>query len=131
MPPTTLTFEPFVVYELRPDVKLPFQFVLCLSSTASNYRQEIKNVSFLPIIPAGRYADNDPYRVPLLPRPEGTTRLIGRMYVAVDAIQSFGKAAFLPTNLGHVTAAEEREVRAKVSAWLNLSVAAKKPTPRD
>ena len=120
MPPTTLTFERFLVYELRPDVPLPFQFVLCLSTTASNYRHEVKNISFLPIIGAGRYADNDPYRVPLMPRPQGSTHLITRMYVAVDAIQSIGKAAFLPTDLGRITAAEEKEVREKLSNWLGL-----------
>ena len=121
MPRTTLTFERYFVYELHQDTRLPFQYALCLSTTAASYRREVKNVSFLPLITAGPYADNDPYRVPLLPYPKGGTRLVSRMYVAVDAIQSIGKAAFLPTDQGRISAAEEREVREKLSAWLGLS----------
>ncbi len=112
-----MTFDRFLIYELRPDAGLPFQFVLCLSSTATNYRYEIRNISFLPLIPGGPHADHDPYRVPLA---KGTTRLVSRMYVAVDAIQSIGKAAFLPRDLGRVSATAEAEVRVKLGAWLGI-----------
>ena len=121
MPLTTLTFERFVVYEFRPDVSLPFQFVLSLSSTGSAYRYPINNISFLPIIATGPYADNDPFRVPLLPYPRGGTRLVTRMYVAIDAIQSIHKSAFLPTHLGHLSDSEAQEVRQKLGQWLGLS----------
>lgn len=116
---TTLHFDRFLIYELRPDAGLPFQFVLCLSSTATNYRHEISTISFLPLIAGGPYADNDPYRVPLA---KGTTRLTSRMYAAVDAIQSIGKAAFLPRNLGRISAVAEAEVRMKLSAWLGIPI---------
>ncbi len=113
----TLTFDRYLIYELRTDVVLPFQFVLCLTTTATNYRYEIRNISFLPLIPGGPHADHDPYRVPLA---KGTTRLTSRMYVAVDAIQSIGKAAFLPRDLGRISATAETEVRVKLSAWLGI-----------
>ncbi len=112
-----MTFERFLIYELRPDAQLPFQFVLCLSSTESNYRHEVKNISFLPLITAGPYADHDPYRVPVA---KGTTRLTSRMYVAVDAIQSIGKAAFLPRDLGRISSIAETEVRVKLNSWLGI-----------
>lgn len=118
--PITLNFERFYVYELRKEIKLPFQFVLCLTSTATHYRREINNISFLPLISTGRYADHDPYRVPLRPGQEAGSRIVTRLYVAVDGIQSIGKAAFLSTQLGRITDVEEREVREKLSNWLGL-----------
>jgi hypothetical protein len=119
-PPTTLTFERFLVYELRKDVPLPFQFVLSLSSTASSYRNAVNNISFLPLIPAGVYADNDPYRVPIQPGPKGNTHLTSRLYVAIDAIQSINRNTFLPGDRGRISVVEEKEVREKVGAWLGL-----------
>ena len=117
IPLTTLTFDRFLIYELRQDSLLPFQFVLCLSSTATNYRHEVKNISFLPLISGGSYADHDPYRVPIA---KSTTRLTSRMYVAIDAIQSINKAAFHPRDLGRISATAEAEVREKLTNWLGM-----------
>jgi hypothetical protein len=116
-----LNFERYFVYELRKEVHLPFQFVLCLTSTATHYRREIPNITFLPLIGTGRYADHDPYRVPLKPGQEGGSRIITRLYVAIDGIQTIGKGAFLPSDLGRITPQEEKEVRYKLSVWLGIN----------
>lgn len=116
-----MTFDRFYVYALREDVRLPFEFVVSLSSTATNYRREITTISFVPLIVAGPYADRDPYRVPLQPGQEGGSRIITRLYAAVDAVQSINKAAFLPSDLGRISAVEERELREKLIDWLGLA----------
>ena len=116
-----MTFDRFYVYALREDARLPFQFVISLSSTDNNYRREITTITFVPLIIAGPYADRDPYRVPLQPGQEGGSRIVTRLYAAVDAIQSINKAAFLPSNLGRISALEERELREKLTDWLGLA----------
>lgn len=112
-----MTFDRFLVYELRKDAHPQLQFVLCLTSTANSYRNAVKNISFLPLIPGGVYADHDPYRVPIRP---GATRLTSKLYVAVDAIQTINRAAFLPGDRGRIGATEEREVREKLATWLGI-----------
>ena len=127
MQPINLIFDRFFVYELRPDIPLPFQHIVCLSTTELNYRHEVKAISFLPIVAAGPYANHDPYRVPLVPRSAGGgVRIPRRMYVAIDAIQSIGKGVFMPTHLGRVTPVEEAEIRNKLSNWLGLSADAER-----
>ena len=122
--PTTLTFDRYFLYELRQDTLLPFQFVLCLSSTEWQPRYPVNNVTFAPVIAAGPYADRDPFRVPLQPLARGgNLRINRRMYVAVDALQTIGKDAFLPSHLGRITASEEAELLEKLSAWLGLTPA--------
>ena len=125
IPPTTLTFDRYFLYELRRDTPVPFQFVLCLSSTEWQPRYPVNNVTFLPVIAAGPHADRDPFRVPLQPLARGgNLRINRRMYAAVDAIQTIGKNAFLPSHLGRITATEEIELHEKLAAWLGLTVAA-------
>ncbi|WP_116107450.1 hypothetical protein [Lewinella sp. IMCC34191] len=122
MPPTTPNFNRYYIYELRPEVPLPFQYVLSLTSSELDYRYRTNNLTFAPIIPAGPYADRDPYRVPLVPASAGGgVRLNRRMYVAVDALQTVNKAVFLPSHLGRITAGEERELVEKLGHWLGMS----------
>ena len=123
--PTTLTFDRYFLYELRRDVPLPFQYVLCLSSTEWQPRYPVNNVTFAPVIAAGPHADRDPFRVPLQPLAQGgNLRINRRMYVAVDALQTIGKTAFLPSHLGRITVSEEAELREKLAAWLGMTAAA-------
>ncbi|MGB3798321.1 MAG: hypothetical protein WA952_00830 [Lewinella sp.] len=123
MPPITSTFNRYYVYELSEEVPLPFQYVLSLTSTELDYRYRTNNLTFVPIIPAGPYADHDPYRVPVTPAAKGGgVRLNRRMYLAIDALQTVNKAVFLPSHLGRLTAGEERELVEKLSAWLGLPV---------
>lgn len=117
---TALHFERFRIYALRPLAKLPFEFVLCLSAPEPGLRYEVKNISFLPIFIPNVPADNDPYRVPLRPSPQSSNLLTSRMYVAIDAIQSIGKAAFEPKDFGCLSDAEGREVTEKLKNWLGL-----------
>ncbi len=112
-----MNFERFLIYELHGDIKLPFQYVLCLTSTATGFIHPVSTVSFLPIVDPKPHSDHDPYRVPI---PKGTTRLTSRKYVAIDVIQSISKAVFLPAHLGRVSAATEKEVKEKLAAWLDL-----------
>ena len=121
IPPITLTFDRYFVYELHRDVPFSFQFVICLSSTGHAPRYSTNNVSFVPLIVAGPYADHDPFRVPIQPAARGgSARLTSRLYAAIDALQTINKAAFLPTGLGRITPTEEREVRDKLADWLGL-----------
>ncbi|MCP9236436.1 hypothetical protein [Lewinella sp. JB7] len=121
IPHTTLIFERYRIYELRQDVPLSFQFVLALSTTQDAHRYGVTSVTFAPMVVAGPRADNSPHRVPINPRRQGgTAGILSRMYVAIDAIQSINKAAFLPRDLGLITPTEEREVVEKLSAYLGL-----------
>lgn len=122
IPRSTLIFRRYFVYTFRSaSGSRPFDYVLCLSSTETDFLYPVKNLTFLPIIKADARSDRDPYRVPLMARGQGgTTKLPGRMYVVVDGIQSIGVAAFSENDLGAVTDAEAREVKAKLEKWLGL-----------
>lgn len=119
-PLTELHFERFYIYGLRPEVDPGFRFVLSLTTTVFNYRREVNNLSFLPLIVPTASADGDPFRVRLSCGAASSNRLTSRHYAVVDGIQSLNKRAFLPQHLGRLTDTEQTEVMAKLSKYLGL-----------